>query len=75
MDTFLRIIAIIIEVLILTAITYAVFNGVRLAALDLGVKPRYNRMMVMALCAVGFILLIFFIAHLTTFYPGGLVDR
>jgi succinate dehydrogenase/fumarate reductase cytochrome b subunit len=75
MDAILRIVAIVIEVLILSAIAYAVFNGIRLAALDLGVKARYNRAIVVMLVAVGFILLIFFIAHLTTFYPGGLVDR
>jgi succinate dehydrogenase/fumarate reductase cytochrome b subunit len=75
MDTMLRIIAIIIETLILAAITYAVFNGLRLAALDFGIKAKYNKAMTLALFAVGIILLIFFIAHLTTFYPGGLVDR
>jgi succinate dehydrogenase/fumarate reductase cytochrome b subunit len=75
MDIVLRIIAIVIEVLILAAIAYAVFNGLRLAALDLGIKSRYNRAVTVALFAVGFILLVFFIAHLTTFYPGGGVDR
>ena len=70
MDILLRTIAIIIEVLILAAIAYAVFNGVRLAALDLGIKPKYNKSIVMTLCAAGAIVLIFFIAHLTTFYPG-----
>ena len=75
MDAILRIVAIIIEVLVLAAIAYAVFNGIRLAALDLGVKARYNKAITVALVAVGVILLIFFIAHLTTFYPGGGVDR
>jgi succinate dehydrogenase/fumarate reductase cytochrome b subunit len=71
----IRAVAIFIEVLVLAAITYAVFNGVRLAALDLGVRARHNRAIVLALFAVGFILLVFFIAHLLTFYPGGIVDR
>jgi succinate dehydrogenase/fumarate reductase cytochrome b subunit len=71
----IRIIAIVIEVLLLGGIAYAVFNGIRLAALDLGVKARYNRAIIVALVAVGVILLIFFIAHLTTFYPGGGVDK
>jgi len=75
MDAILRIVAIIIEVLVLAAIAYAVFNGIRLAALDLGVKARYNKAITVALVAVGVILLIFFIAHLTTFYPGGGVDK
>ena len=69
MDILLRTIAIIIEVVILVVIAYAVFNGVRLAALDIGIKPKYNKVLVMALCAVGAIVVVFFIAHLTTFYP------
>jgi succinate dehydrogenase/fumarate reductase cytochrome b subunit len=70
MDIFLRTIAIIIEVLILTAITYALFNGVRLTASDLGIGPKYGKAVILALLAVGFIVVIFFIAHLTTFYPA-----
>ncbi|MBN1176666.1 MAG: hypothetical protein JXA51_03190 [Dehalococcoidales bacterium] len=70
MDTFLRTIAIIIEVLILAAITYAVFNGVRLTAFDLGIKPKYGKAIVLALLLVGFIVVIFFIAHLTSLYPA-----
>ncbi|MBA7668353.1 hypothetical protein ES703_76463 [subsurface metagenome] len=70
MDIFLRTIAIIIEVLILAAITYAVLHGVRLTASDLGIGPKYGKAVVLALLAVGFIVLIFFIAHLTAFYPA-----
>jgi len=70
MDIFLRTIAIIIEVLILAAITYAVFNGVRLTASDLGIGRKYGKAVILALLAVGFIVVIFFIAHLTTFYPA-----
>jgi hypothetical protein len=69
MDMVLRIIAIIIEVLILAVIAYTVLNGVRLTAFDFGIKAKYGRVIAMALIAVGFIFLIFFIAHLTTFYP------
>jgi hypothetical protein len=69
MDTFIRIIAIIIEVLILALITWAVLRGVKLAVQDLGVKAKYGKAVSMALLAVGFILVVFFIAHLTTFYP------
>ena len=70
MDIFLRTIAIIIEVLILAVIVYAVLNGVRLTVFDLGIKAKYSRAISMALIAVGIILVIFFIAHLTTFYPA-----
>jgi hypothetical protein len=69
MDISLRTIAIIIEVLLLTVIAYAVFKGARLTALDLGVKAKYGKAISLALIAGGVILLIFFIAHLTTFYP------
>ncbi len=69
MDIFLRTIAIIIEVLILAVIAYVVLNGVRLTVFDLGIKAKYNKAIAMAFIAVGVIVLIFFIAHLTTFYP------
>ena len=70
MDTLLRIIAIIIEVVILAAITYSVLNGVRLTASDLGIGPKYSKAIVMMLLAAGLLLVVFFIAHLTTFYPA-----
>ncbi len=69
MDILFRTIAIIIEVVILTAIAYAVLNGVRLAIFDLGVGPKYSKAVTMALLVVGVIIVVFFIAHLTTFYP------
>jgi len=69
MDLLLRAIAIIIEVVILGAIAYAIMKGVRLTVLDLGIKPKYDKAIVIALFVIGAILMIFFIAHLTTFYP------
>jgi succinate dehydrogenase/fumarate reductase cytochrome b subunit len=69
MDIFLRTIAIIIEAVILAAIAYAIFNGVRLTVFDLGVKAKYSRAISMIFIALGIIMLIFFIAHLTAFYP------
>jgi succinate dehydrogenase/fumarate reductase cytochrome b subunit len=70
MDVFLRVIAIIVEVVILAGIAYAVLNGVRLTIFDLGVGPKYGKAIAMVLFAVGLILVVFLIAHLTTFYPG-----
>ena len=70
MDIFLRTIAIIIEVLILAVIAYAVLNGVRLTAFDLGIRPKYSKAIAMVLLAVGFLIVVFFIAHLTAFYPA-----
>ncbi|MFH0769338.1 MAG: hypothetical protein V1932_07210 [Chloroflexota bacterium] len=70
MDILIRTIAIIVEVLILAAIVYSILNGVRLAVFDLGIGPKYSKAIVMALSAVGLIIVVFFIAHLTTFYPA-----
>lgn len=69
MDVLLRVIAIIVEVLLLTAISYAILNGVRLAAFDLGLGGKFRKAITMALVVVGVIVVVFFIAHLTTFYP------
>ena len=70
MGVLLRTIAIIVEVVILAAIACSVLNGVRLTAFDLGIGPKYSKAIAMALLAIGFIFVIFFIAHLTTFYPA-----
>jgi len=70
MDILLRTIAIIVEVVILVAIAYFVLNGVRLTAFDLGIGQKYSKALAMMLLAVGFIIVIFFIAHLTAFYPA-----
>ena len=70
MDIFLSTIFIFLEVLILAAVTYAVLNGVRLTVFDLGVSPKYNRAVTMVFIAVGVIILVFFIAHLTAWYPA-----
>ena len=70
MDIFLRIVAIFIEVVLLAAIFYSMLNGVRLTVFDMGVGPKYNKMVTAALMLIGVIVVVFFIAHLTTFYPA-----
>ncbi len=70
MDALLRVIAIFIEVVLLAVIIYSLLNGVRLTALDLGIKPKYNKAMTMALVTAGVLMVVFFIAHLTAFYPA-----
>ncbi len=70
MDILLRTIAIIIEVVLLVAIAYVILNGVRLSAFDLGIGQKYSKAIAMMLITVGFIVVIFFIAHLITFYPA-----
>ena len=69
MDIFLRSIAIFLEVVLLAVIAYAVLNGVRLTIFDLGLGAKYRNAIAMLLLTIGAIILIFFIAHLTTFYP------
>ena len=70
MDIFLRTIAIIIEVLLLVVIAYAILNGFRLTAFDLGIKSKYSKIVAMAFIVVGCVVLVFFIAHLTAWYPA-----
>ncbi|MFC1873873.1 hypothetical protein ACFLYX_01065 [Chloroflexota bacterium] len=69
MDIFLRVVAIFVEVVILAGVMYALLTGVKLTALDLGVGERYKRMMTLLLGVVGLIVIVFFIVHLTAFYP------
>jgi succinate dehydrogenase/fumarate reductase cytochrome b subunit len=70
MDAFLRVVAIIVEVAILAAIAYVLLNALRLTAFDLGIRVKYNKAISLVLFVVGLIVMVFFIAHLTTFYPG-----
>lgn len=70
MDVLLRVIAIFIEVVILAAVMYVLFTGVRLTVFDLGLGLRYKKIVTIALVLAGFIVVVFFIAHLTSFYPN-----
>jgi len=65
----LRVLAVFLEVLVLTGIVFCILNGVRLILSDFGIGPKYNRIILMALVAGGFILVVFFATHLSTFYP------
>jgi len=69
MDIVLRVIAIFIEVALLAAIIYSMLIGARLTVFDMGVGPIYSKMVTMALMVIGAIVVVFFIAHLTAFYP------
>lgn len=70
MDVLLRAVAIFIEVAILAAVMYVLFTGVRLTVFDLGLGLRYKKIVTIALVLAGFIVVVFFIAHLTSFYPN-----
>ena len=69
MDILLRTVAIFVEVLILAGIMLSLLLGVKLILFDLGLRPKYKKMITVALLIVGVISLVFFISHLTTFYP------
>ncbi len=70
MDILPRIIAIFIEVVILVAIILCLLVGARLTVFDLGLGPKYKKVVTMALVMAGGIVVVFFIAHLTSFYPA-----
>ena len=69
MDVLFRAIAIFIEVLILASIMYVLLTGVRLTAFDLSLGPKYKKVVAMALVLAASMVVVFFIAHLTSFYP------
>lgn len=69
MDILLRSIAILIEVIILMLMFYFMLNGVRLILFDLGITQKYSKIISVALIAVGCVIAVFLISHLTAFYP------
>ena len=69
MDVFLRVLAIAIVVIILTALLYCLLDAVWLTIFDLGLGSKYKKLKAMALVVVGGLAMVFLIAHLTSFYP------
>jgi hypothetical protein len=69
MDIFLRAAAILVEILILSTIMFALLWAVRLIVFDLGLRPKYKKIVTVALVTGGALSLVFFVAHLITFYP------
>ena len=69
MDVFLKVLAIFIEVLILTVLAGCLLFGVWLTIFDLGLGVKYKKAMAMVLVLVGCAVVVFLIAHLTAFYP------
>ena len=69
MEASLRPIAIIVEVIILMAIIYSFFAGIEFALFDLGLDQKYKRYIERVLVIMGCLALVFFAAHLITFYP------
>lgn len=69
METYLRPIAIFVEIAILMAVIYSLFAGVEFTLVDLGLNRRYEKFIRLVLTIVGCLALVFFIAHLIAFYP------
>jgi hypothetical protein len=69
MENLLRLIAIIVEVIILMGVIYSLFLGVKYTALDFGLGEKYKSFIGWVFMIMGCMALVFFIAHLFTFYP------
>jgi len=59
-----------LELLFLTALMACLLGGIWLTVFDLGMKPKYERAIMMALAAIGCAAVVFFIVHLVSFYPA-----
>ncbi len=64
-----RVIGIFVEVLVLIGVIYSLLFGVRMVIFDIGLEPKYDRFVKWVLILVGSLISVFFIAHLTLFYP------
>ncbi len=69
METYLRPIAIFVEIAILMAVIYALLAGVEFTLFDLGLNRRYQKFIRLVLTIIGCLAMVFFIAHLIAFYP------
>jgi hypothetical protein len=69
MESFLRPAVIIVEIIILMGVIGSLFLGVKLTAFDFGVEEKYKRFLCWVFMIMGCLALVFFIAHLVTFYP------
>jgi len=70
MDQFLRVVAVLLEVAVLGVMIFCLVWGLKLLLQDLGLNPKYNRVITMALAVVFLICVIFFTFHLSAFYPA-----
>jgi hypothetical protein len=69
MESSLRPVTIVVEVIILMGVIYSLFLGVKLSALDFGLGEKYQRFVDWVFMIVGCLALVFFVAHLFAFYP------
>ena len=69
MESSLRPVTIVVEVIILMGVIYSLFLGVKLSALDFGLGEKYQRFVDWVFMNVGCLALVFFVALLFAFYP------
>ncbi len=69
MESAFRPIAIAVEVIILMGVIYSLFLGVKLTAFDFGLEEKYKKFICWVFVIMGCLVLVFFVAHLVTFYP------
>jgi hypothetical protein len=69
MGSFLRPVVIIVEIIVLMGVMGSLFLGVKLSAFDFGLEEKYKRFICWVFVIMGCLALVFFIAHLVTFYP------
>ena len=69
MESALRPVAIAVEVIVLMGVIYALFLGVKLAAIDFGLEEKFQTFIDWVFMIMGCLALVFFVAHLVTFYP------
>ena len=70
METFIsRTISVILELAILMAAIYSLFAGVKFAIFDFGLDQKYSQFIKLVMMILGCVALVFFAAHLITFYP------
>jgi hypothetical protein len=69
MGSALRPLAIAVEVIILMGVICSLFLAVKLSALDFGLEEKYQKFIDWVFMIIGCLALVFFVAHLITFYP------
>ncbi len=69
MGDILRPVEIIVEVIVLMGVIGSLFLGVKLTAFDFGVEEKYKTFLCWVFMIMGCLALVFFVAHLVTFYP------
>ncbi|HUL32138.1 MAG TPA: hypothetical protein VLZ03_16925 [Thermodesulfobacteriota bacterium] len=69
MGSLFRPVGMIVEVIVLMGVVGSLFLGVKLTAFDFGVEEKYKTFLCWVFMVMGCLALVFFIAHLVTFYP------